>query len=194
MSKSKHHSPLVQKLITSYFPTEVVHRGLLSLSYTHDSRSSEFCYVSETPMSKLGNDDYHLGKCNAISEDSSKQALFDVSAVFLDSFGSFNHSPSISNVNFCMGSPTWSSESVAMRRWKAIRIWWVLNDFHVHFYSQLLSLGSTVHLVYYLVLVLHTYLTSVSLYCKCASLVGCCPWETLQRDSDNIMESIDQVL
>ena len=123
MSKSKHHSPFVQKLITSYFPAEVVHPGLLShtieldyLSYIHDSRSSEFCYVSETPMSKLGNDDYYLGKCNAVSEDSPKQALFNVSAVSLDSFGSFNHSPSVSNVNFFMGSSTQSCESVAMRR------------------------------------------------------------------------------
>lgn len=123
MSESKHRSPLVQKLITSYFPAQVIHPGLLSLTTeldslfcTHDSRSSEYCYVSETPTSKQGNVCYYLGKCNTISTESKKHAVFDVSAVSLYSFGSFNHSPSQSDVEFCMGSPTRSSESVAMRR------------------------------------------------------------------------------
>ena len=122
MSKSKHRSPFIQQLITSYFPTTVTQLGFLSLTteldslfYTCDG-NSEFCYVSETPVSKRGNSDYYLGKCNTVSEETPKRTLFEISAISIDSSGTLNNVPSLSDVNFGVGSPTHSCESVAIRR------------------------------------------------------------------------------
>lgn len=122
MSKSRQQSLLVQKLITSYFPSRGFHTGLLSAStqldpllYTVDSQTSDSCYVSETPVSKQGNRDYYLGKCNTVSEESTRRALF-ATAVSLDPYSSYDYLPSLSDVQFSIGSPTSSSESIAFRR------------------------------------------------------------------------------
>jgi hypothetical protein len=121
MSKSRQRSPLVQKLITSYFSRGMQPR-LLSLSTELDSilctkysQTSDSCYVSETPVSKPGNPDYYLGKCNTVSEETPRRAIF-VTTASLNSYSSFEYMPSLSDVNFSIGSPITSSESVAFRR------------------------------------------------------------------------------
>lgn len=117
---------LVQKLITSFFPTCISQPSLLSLStevdslyYTEDSETSVSRYVSETPLSKQGNRDFYLGKCNAVSEESPRRALFR-SGVSTDSCSypntSYDVLPSLSDVRFSICSPTRSEESVAFRR------------------------------------------------------------------------------
>ena len=87
--------------------------------YIEDSESSDSCYVSETPVSKQGNRDFYLGKCNAVSEDSPRHALF-LSAVPTDSCSYPNSSydvlPSLSDVKYPICSPTRSKESIAFRR------------------------------------------------------------------------------
>jgi len=116
MSKPRQQFLLVQKLITSYFSMRGMPPGLLSLTfeldslyYTQDSKTSDFCYVSETLVSKRGNLEYYLSKCNTVSEKSPRHAIFETSI-------SFDYLPSLSDVNFSTSSPTGSYESVACRR------------------------------------------------------------------------------
>ena len=51
-----------------------------------------------------------------MSEETPKRTLFEISAVSIDSLGTLNNVPSLSDVNFSVGSPTHSCESVAIRR------------------------------------------------------------------------------
>jgi hypothetical protein len=122
MTTSRQRSFLVQKLITSYFPTRGMQPGLLfitieldSLFYKENNTASDSCLVSETPVSRQGNLDFYLGKCNTVSEESLRRVLFET-AVSVQSYSSFECLPSLSNVNFSIGSPTSSSESVAFRK------------------------------------------------------------------------------
>lgn len=119
MSKSTQRPVLVQKLITSYFPTREVSFDLLSVStaevgsvfskYTSDSG-----YVSETPVSKQGKTDFYLGHCNT-AEESPRRALF-MSPRSSDSANSypttsFEYTPSLSNVRTSLAD-TGSCESM----------------------------------------------------------------------------------
>jgi hypothetical protein len=124
MSKSKHHPLLVQKLITSYFPTTASCPGLLSfstelvsVSCTVYTNSSDSHYVSATPVSKQGNPDFYLGKCNTLEEFRGRPLFMHADSTHPYSYptSSFDLIPSFSDVRFSIGSPTTSSESVAFR-------------------------------------------------------------------------------
>lgn len=111
----------MQKLITSYFTCIPQTSEVESIYYTENSETSDSCYVSETPVSKQGNRDFYLGKCNAVSvsEESPRRALF-LAAVSTDSCSypssSYDVLPSLSDVRYQISSPTRSEESVAFRR------------------------------------------------------------------------------
>jgi hypothetical protein len=105
-----------------YFPTRGMQPGLLSLTteldslfYTENNTASDSCFVSEMLVSRQGNLDFYLGKCNTVSEESPRRALFET-AVSVQSYSSFKCLPSLSDVNFSIGSSTSSSESVAFRK------------------------------------------------------------------------------
>lgn len=124
-SSLKERPPLVQKLITSYFPIVGQYPNLFSLStelnslFCNDGNNSG--YVSETPVSKQGNTDWYLGKCNTV-EESPRRALF----VPLDSgvrdSGNCSHTTSALcmpidfDMRDCRGSPTTSCESIAVKK------------------------------------------------------------------------------
>jgi hypothetical protein len=96
--------------------------GLLSLTteldslfYTENNTANDSCLVSETLVSRQRNLDFYLGKCNTVSEESPRHALFETT-VSVQSYSSFECLPFLSDVNFSIGSPTSSSESVAFRK------------------------------------------------------------------------------
>jgi hypothetical protein len=96
--------------------------GLLSLTteldslfYIENNTASDSCLVSEMLVSRQGNLDFYLGKCNTVSEESPRCALFEI-VVSVQSYSSFECLPSLSDVNFSIGSPTSSSESIAFRK------------------------------------------------------------------------------
>jgi hypothetical protein len=135
MLKSKHQPLLVQKLITSYFPATTSWLGLLSLStelgsvcctvYTNNSDSH---YVSATLVSKQGDPDFYLGKCNTLEEFRGRPLFMHADSTHAYSYltSSFDLTPSFSDVRFSIGSPITSSESVVFRNWCAF-LWlrWV---------------------------------------------------------------------
>jgi hypothetical protein len=115
MSKSTQRQVvLVQKLITSYFTTdldtEIGSFGCHSISETSDSG-----YVEETPVSKQGNHNFYLGKCNNVDE-SPRRPLFISPVSYSFSTSSFDFTPSLSDVRQSIGSPTATCESVAFRK------------------------------------------------------------------------------
>jgi hypothetical protein len=124
MSKSKHQPLLVQKLITSYFPATASCPGLLSLSTelksvccTLYTNSSDSHYVSTIPVSKQGNPDFYLEKCNTLEEFRGRPLFMHADSTHAYSYptSSFDLTPSFSDVRFSIGSLTASFESVAFR-------------------------------------------------------------------------------
>ena len=126
MSTSRQKSCLVQKLITSYFPRPGLDARLLSASIQVDSlyclvysESSLSGYVSETPVFKLGNIDFYLGRCNTVDESPRKRLFrpsLSVESGF-ESLTSFGLVPTPSqSVIECPGSPTESCEFIVAWR------------------------------------------------------------------------------
>jgi hypothetical protein len=83
------------------------------------TNSSDSHYVSLTPVSKQGNPDFYLGKCNTLEEFRGHPLFMHANSTHAYSYptSSFDLTPSFSNVRFSIGSPTASSESVAFRNW-----------------------------------------------------------------------------
>jgi hypothetical protein len=123
MTTLRQQSLFVQKLITLYLnPTRDMQPGLLSftteldsLFYIENNTTSDSCLVFDTLVSRQGNLGFYLGKCNTVSKEFPRCALFEI-AISIQSHSSFECLPSLSDVNFSIGSPTSSSESVAFRR------------------------------------------------------------------------------
>ena len=115
MSRSTPHQVvLVQRLITSYFTKEVISE-FESSCYQSLSEISESGYVEETPVSKQGNRDFYLGKCNNVDE-SPRRSLFMSPISYSYSSSSFEQSPSVSVGRVTPGSPAASCKSVAIRK------------------------------------------------------------------------------
>jgi len=111
---------LVQKLITLYFTTNIsIEMG--SLCCQSISETSDSGYVSETLVSKQGNVDFYLGRCNAIDE-SPKRFLFNSSESIVSYRStSFNFTPSLSSVRLSSGVSSISCGSVVFRKWCCCR-------------------------------------------------------------------------
>jgi hypothetical protein len=115
MSKSRQRQVvLIQKLITSYFTTDVITEFGSSCCHSF-CEVSDSGYVEETPVSKQGNRDFYLGKCNNVDE-SPRRSLFMSPVSLCYSGSSFDNTPSLSEGRLSVGSPTASSESVAFKK------------------------------------------------------------------------------
>jgi hypothetical protein len=79
--------------------------------------SSDSHYVSATPVSKQGNPNFYLGKCNTLKEFRGRPLFMHADSNHAYSYptSSFDLTPSFFDVRFSIGSPTTSSESVAFR-------------------------------------------------------------------------------
>jgi hypothetical protein len=81
------------------------------------TNSSDSHYVSATSISKQGNPDFYLGKCNTLEEFRGRPLFMHADSIHTYSYpiSSFDLTPSFSNVRFSIGSLTISSESIAFR-------------------------------------------------------------------------------